>query len=789
MARYPLVSIPQAVVTAIVAGSPAIVWAQSIPAFPGADGAAGTVSGGRGGIVYHVTKLDASFSDSAPGTLRYGLNNANFPAGPRTIVFDVSGTIHLGRVVSGWDGNGNGWDTQSRFTIPANITLAGQTAPGPIIIMGGVTKPGTNNIIRNITFAPGYGNRNFYEPGDIAPSAGDFPDSYVYDALDISTTNVMVDHVTTVYATDETISANELANNITIQYSTIAQGQNYPQNDAEGSGLDYTGHALGSLLQGGSNAKFSVHHNLYAHLKGRLPRVGSEVGTGAHNDFRNNVFYNWLGTAGAGASNQPSFNKFVGNFYLAGPGGDNPVGGASTLTTNSAGGTGIFGGGANVYQSGNIKDTNKNGSAANGVAIVNGDFGSATHVADASFSIPYFGVTDTATVAFNRVLEYAGARWWEQAAIDERLMSEVLTGGGKIVAWADNPFSSDPSEGVEWRAMRNLPTVHRPAGFDTDQDGMPDAWESSLGLDPLAANNNADFDSDGYTDLEEYINELGEWPAPRPIVFAPPGGTGRYALINNWDIRWQPSRYDTARITNGATAHVDAIGQHAGVLLVGDGGPGALALDAGWLRVHQLLRVRETGNLQFNGGAIDLATGAAIFDYSTTSPLGDLSAQLASGRAGGAWNGPGIHSSAAAAMPGTSIGIVEASDLGVSSFQGQSVDGTTVLMRWTFTGDADLNGMVDVGDLGRLASNWQSAGTWFDGDFDYSGFIDVSDLGILASNWQAGVGSPLGPSLSDALAALGLPGVAVPEPGMLAAPGLLAGLLKRPARARRPRRE
>src|SRR4029079_2946457 len=126
-----------------------------------------------------------------------------------------------------------------------------------------------------------------------------------YDALDISGTNVMVDHVTAIYGTDETVSMNELANNITIEFCPTAQGQNYPQADAEASGVSYTGHALAHLLQAGSNAKISVLNNLYAHDKGRLPRVGSEVGTGAFNDFRNNVFYNWDSTAGSGVG--PSF--------------------------------------------------------------------------------------------------------------------------------------------------------------------------------------------------------------------------------------------------------------------------------------------------------------------------------------------------------------------------------------------------------------------------------------------------------------------------------------------------
>ena len=238
--------------------------AGPLPAFPGADGAAARITGGRRGAVYHVTKLDTDFNDVAMGTLRYGLTMLS---GPRTIVFDVSGVIHLGRAaVSGWDANGNGWDTQSRLNVPSDTTIAGQTAPGPIIIMGGTVKPGGNNIvIRNVTFAVGYGSRTFNEPGK-PPVAGDFPDSYVYDALDISGTNVMIDHVTAIYGTDETVSMNELANNVTVQFCTIAQGQNYPQADAEASTTTYTGHALGSLLQAGSNAKISVIHNLYAHL-------------------------------------------------------------------------------------------------------------------------------------------------------------------------------------------------------------------------------------------------------------------------------------------------------------------------------------------------------------------------------------------------------------------------------------------------------------------------------------------------------------------------------------------
>ncbi len=374
-------------VTALFHSPPAV--GQSIPAFPGADGAAAHATGGRGGIVYHVTKLDRNFSHNEPGTLRFGLTNSNFTVAgqvqPRTIVFDVAGTFWLGRF-GAEENHHNGWDTASRYNLGSNITVAGQTAPGPVYIMGGLVKAGGNNaILRNVTIAPGYGMRTFEKPDEDPPelpTPGDFPDSIVYDAIDITGTNILIDHVSTFYATDETISANEQADNVTIQYSNISQGQNYPQADAEGSGVRYTGHALGSLLQGGSNSKFSIHHNLYAHQKGRLPRVGSEVGTGAYNDFRNNVFYNWLGAAGSGASGQPSFNNFVANYWRAGPGGDDPQGGSSTNIILRAGGTDVFNGansaGTRIYHTGNFKDTNKNASAEFTVPLANTDFGSSS---------------------------------------------------------------------------------------------------------------------------------------------------------------------------------------------------------------------------------------------------------------------------------------------------------------------------------------------------------------------------------------------------------------------------
>lgn len=669
-----------AIACAALLTSAGAAMAQTIPAFSGADGAAANVSGGRGGLVYHVTKLDQNFNDAGPGTLRYGLTASNFGGQPRTIVFDVAGVFWLGRF-GAEAGHDNGWDTSSRYNLGSDVTVAGQTAPGPVYIMGGLVKAsGNNSILRNVSIAPGYGMRSFSQPeAGVFPTPGDFPDSYVYDAIDITGTNQMIDHVSTFYATDETISANELANNVTIQYSNISQGQNYPQADAEASGVTYTGHALGSLLQGGSNGKFSVHHNLYAHQKGRLPRVGSEVGTGAYNDFRNNVFYNWLSTAGGGAGGQPSFNNFVSNFWLAGPGGDNPVGGASTAITTTSGGTGVFSGsnstGTRVYQSGNYRDMVKDSDANDGVLLTNSNFSSSSIQGAPQWSggaPTYYGVTDSAVTTsdpvstYERVLRYMGANWWTRDGVidtvDERIINEVRTGTGKIKAWADDPFNADPTEGVEWLnllALRADPVsgaapFNREAGWDVDADGMPGFWEAAHNLDPNAADNNGDFDGDGYTNVEEYINEIAAWPAPAAIVFNQ-ATNNRYAQVTNWDANsdpalvhpWQPSRYDVAQLKSG-TVVVDAVGQHAGVLQVApaSGDAATLQVTGGWIEAAGALEVGKVGSglVDHSGGAVaapvvtlgGASSVSAVYHLTGTGVL--RVGTLAKGSTGGAFD-------------------------------------------------------------------------------------------------------------------------------------------------------
>jgi hypothetical protein len=319
------------------------------------------------------------------------------------------------------------------------------------------------------------------------------------------------------------------------------------------------------------------------------------------------------------------------------------VGGANSNIVNQTGGTGIFSGAdasaTRAFVSGNLKDTNKDGDP-NDTSSADGDYSSIS-AQSAAYNVN-IGVTLSAPNAFTNVLRYVGSRWWERpyvfslgntnaivtndvaAYIDERLIRETVTGTGQIIAWADDPFNDDPAEGVEWRSLLALRAdintsaapYNRSPGWDTDGDGIPDYWEIEHGLDPNVPNSNGDFDNDGYTDLEEYLNDIAAWPAPGNIIFTA-ATNNRYAQIFNWKVDgvslnisglgtvttsspWQPSRYDTAIISN-ATANVDAVGQHAGILRLATNA--ALNITAGWLKVADSLVISTgcTATVQFSG--------------------------------------------------------------------------------------------------------------------------------------------------------------------------------------------
>jgi autotransporter-associated beta strand protein len=178
------------------------------------------------------------------------------------------------------------------------------------------------------------------------------------------------------------------------------------------------------------------------------------------------------------------------------------------------------------------------------------------------------------------------------------------------------------------------------------------------------------------------------------------------------------------------------------------------------------------------GATLDLRNNAMVLDYSSVGALvDDIRQDLQSGR---------IMSRFIPAA--WAIGYGDNQVLRKDSFAGMDVSGhNNVLLKYTYAGDANLDGQVDIADLYALASSWRGSGPWTSGDFNYDGVVNAADLGLLSLNWQAGVGNPApGAALDNALLALHLPDVSsTPEPaGMLLLGAMTTWSLKRSRRAR-----
>ena len=242
----------------VAAAAPPAKAAQTL-AFPGAEGAGRFALGGRGGAVIRVTNLD----DAGPGSLRAAVESR----GPRTIVFDIGGTITL----------------RSPLTIrQGRVTLAGQTAPG-----GGITLRGQPLIVAADDVVVRH----------LRVRLGD-ETGVQEDAVSITRgRRIILDHISASWSVDETLSAGSRYDppergiyDVTVQWSLIAESLN-------ASNHDKGRHGYGSLVRGGHGARMTFHHNLWADHHARMPRPGNYNPPavdpeGPRFEFRNNLFYN-----------------------------------------------------------------------------------------------------------------------------------------------------------------------------------------------------------------------------------------------------------------------------------------------------------------------------------------------------------------------------------------------------------------------------------------------------------------------------------------------------------------
>jgi pectate lyase len=414
---------------------------EPLPAFPGAEGFGRFAKGGRGGAVLYVENLD----DSGPGSLRAALE----AEGPRTVLFRTGGTIELRSAIE--------------ITQPY-LTIAGQSAPGGGIAIkidgqsdiGAIRIQTHDVIIRHLRVRPG-------------PAT---PGSENGDAIETlnSAHDIIIDHCSLSWGTDEIISGWCDARDITVQHCLIAEALHRSVHKKGPHGM--------GMLFGDKNRRVSIYRNLFAHNNQRNPLLNSVDKTVIQ--VVNNVIYDW-GEIATEVSDKVELNH-TGNFYKAGPS-SRPERGVAVA------------GQAKIHARGNIGPLRPDVSQPEEAIIKPWSGDRYAFVAAAPFEAPALP-TVSAAEAYEAVLADVGATQPMPDTVDQRILGEVKNGTGKII--------DHPTEVGAWPKL--APGTPPP---DRDEDGMPDAWEKEHGLNPDdPKDRNGTATPEGYTHLEVYLNGL-----------------------------------------------------------------------------------------------------------------------------------------------------------------------------------------------------------------------------------------------------------------------------------------
>lgn len=421
-------------------------------AFPGAEGYGRNAVGGRHGEVYHVTAL----ADSGKGSLRDAVSKPG-----RIVVFDVAGIIRL----------------QSLLAFSKNLTIAAQTAPGDGIVIYGnhVSFSGADNVIcRYLRIRMGVNGKDGKDAAGVAYGA-----------------NMIFDHMSVTWGRDECFSINgdpkkpgDQPRNITIQNSFIGQG--------------LQPHSCGGLIQTTAENGVTLYRNLYIDNKTRNPKVKGL------NQFVNNVVYNW-GNGGAyimGDTEQTSEADIRNNYFI--------VGATLNYDGKTLGATAPFtryNEHFRAHLSGNYYDENKDG-VLNGRELTREDCTKRKQESGTEVVItptfldkpsdvhPTVEGLMTARDAYEWIVQHGGASLPARDQVDSYLIEELTSlgkKGGIILTEMDLP-TQGPGE---------IKSGTKP--LDTDNDGMPDDFEDTYGLDKNDPSDAMKIASNGYTNIENYI--------------------------------------------------------------------------------------------------------------------------------------------------------------------------------------------------------------------------------------------------------------------------------------------
>lgn len=444
---------------------------EELKAFPTAFGAGANVTGGRGGEVIQVTRLDDARDEAGEpveGTFRYALTRRF----PRTIVFRVSGTIVVG------DGDGDGVaDIGARPTLLAlessefsDVTVAGQTAPE-----GGIT-------IRGALYISTVNNQIWRYVRIRHPDAEDVEQFAAFTSR--AGTGIIVDHVSSAYGGQQALSITNFDGDssqaATLQFSLLALAKN--------------GTIMGAV--GGPSGMTTVHNNMYTHLSHRVPNLA-----GAQSyEVINNITYDWQYRLIN--VHDPLTLNHIGNAYMAGPHTqDNlSIGHKVHLGVDGTDRARIYTADNHISFAPEVDEWDawqvftEDGTPAPDAMQVTDRFERHPHPVPIRTSERILASLPGEVGAF-RTLDENGNAVVYRDAIDMLVLEEYANGTSSA--------HGRPTDGFTYPT---LPSSEPYA--DADSDGMPDAWESAHGHNPAVADGANDDDSDGYTNLEEFLNQI-----------------------------------------------------------------------------------------------------------------------------------------------------------------------------------------------------------------------------------------------------------------------------------------
>lgn len=437
---------------------------ESMLAFPSAEGFGKYTTGGRGGTIIHVTNLN----DTGAGSFREAVTTA----GPRTIVFDVGGDIKINSLIQIGSGNFNS-DPAVTSDPFENITISGETAPFPgITIRSGVTDENdfgalvsvktSNVIIRYLSFRTDDGDISAMDALQVAnPWKQGNPGPYLKQLQ-----NVIIDHVSVSNGSDENFAI-EGVSNVTVQNSMFTDSDHSGYNILFGISV-FNSSFIGNYLSHTSYRNPLVGYGLYGETSEWINNIvfgykvgGTDVVWGNNTDVIGNLYKAWNNVPPTAFSVKWDHNSF-----------NNP----DAVVTDGG-----------IYVADNLQ---ANPAKHDFALYSNNVINNAKPTRRLTNSLITTWATDSTSIknrVFNSNIGSNGVGnslfrdAFDQAAIDD--------------------YNNDANERRLVTLIPDKVATSRPANYDTDGDGMEDAWEIDMYGDLTKTANGFD-DITGYETIQ-----------------------------------------------------------------------------------------------------------------------------------------------------------------------------------------------------------------------------------------------------------------------------------------------